>query len=125
MKLLGNEIQKNLELEEQFLQRKWYKKHVWKHSVAYNIALNLLRLKDKNPKIKNSLWKRFLLSPDSVDSRRYLKLQKFMSQHNAVINRAFQLISETTGDNIYEEGQIFRRTKALAPIGVLAFELPE
>ena len=125
MKLIQKEIEKNIDLSENWLLRKWYKKHFWKQAVAYNLALNVLGQKDLNVKKKNKLWAKFLLSPERIDSRNYIKLQKLMSEQNAVISQAFQYIEEMKTKNVYSSNEIFKHTRTLAPIGILSYEVPE
>lgn len=125
MKLISNEIQKNLELGENFLLRKWYKKYVWKLGRAYGLGLNVLGKEDKDAKKKNKLWVKFLLSPDSIDSKKYLKLQKHMNEHSYVVNQAIELMSKSQQKDAYEGNQIFKHTKVVAPLGLIAYELPE
>ena len=116
-------INKNIELSEEFLQRKWYKKSVWKECRAFNIALNYLGKIDPKAKRKNKLWKKFLLVSESIDSKKYLKLQKYLSEQNSTINKAIQKMEQLQKNKFYETNQIFRKSKNLAPIGVYAYEL--
>ena len=125
MRLIEMAMEKKLDLAQSFALRKWYKKEVWNHSIAYNYALFYLGLEDKDAKKKNQLWQAFLLSPRSIDSPKYLKLQKMISDHWQIINDAYSKMSQHKEENVYTENQIFKHTRTLAPFGVFAYEIIE
>src|SRR4030042_4831581 len=116
--LLQRQIEKGLEYCDLLLDLKYYKKHFWKHSFLYELARNYLGLEDKKFREKNKLWKKFLTSPETVDSKDYIKLKKYMEEHNHVIHEFLKEINKKSEDSPFSENQVFRRTRNIAPFGV-------
>ena len=120
MKLFDQIMRKKLDLSEESNINMKYKRGVWQFYNAYNIALAITRFPDKNIAIKNRLIRRFLMSPDYVDSKVFKKIQKFMRDDFNIIIKAFRIIEQQRADS-YEFGEYYKPFS----LGILAYEYPD
>lgn len=121
MHLYEQIINKKMELyEENNLKRK-YKKGLWNFFIAYNLSLAILNLKDKNNKLKNRLFKRFIISNKEIDSKLFKRLQKLIINDINIINECLNFIEIKKEEQGYEFGDMYK----ISTLGVLDSEYPE
>ena len=113
-------IKKNVDLSDEFLLNKNYKKAIWKFYVSYNIALNINQDIPLLAKKKNRLWKKVLMSKEGITSKKYSKLQALINQDIGVIAKALKVLYEKSESFLDQFGDIYTE----GTIGVLAYESP-
>ena len=123
MKLISDRIVKNLEMGEEFFIKRNYKKTIWRHIIAVTYSRAFLGMSDSDFRLRNKLWRRFFVAPESIDSKRFEKLWEMIAKDTSIINGCLKKISKINEESGYDYGDIYKPTKTLAPVGVLAIEI--
>jgi len=123
MRLIRQLIQKSLELNEEFELNKRYIKSICYFYHAFQIAVNVTGLEDKEMKKKNRLFEKFLreYANGRFDSTIYNKLRMYMSRDIAVISNAFEVLSAEQETEGYM-GDLDREDSYR--IGILSLDFP-
>jgi len=119
-KLLKFQIEKKLEFSHEAEINVQYLRSFSHYFEAYNIALAYLGKTDEDIRNKNFAWSRFLLNPDSVDSRRFRQLMNFVIANKIVIYECLDLIQKEKDEQGFQDGDFWRPDT----IAIQSYEYP-
>lgn len=121
MKLFEQLIRKEIELSEENLVQRNYKRYIWRFYIAYNISRALIGYSDPLMRVKIRIYRKFLVSPENVSSKLYKKMQKFMRKDISIIVQALAMIQKIKEEAGYEFGEYYKPLT----LGILSADYPE
>lgn len=122
MKLLQQIINKKLELQDELLINRRYKRAIWDFYMVLNISIAVLNIPDKIEHQRNRLWKRFLLR--EIDEKSFKKIKLFMNQDMGIIIKALKYLEVTSAKQEVEAGEGYYKPNK-GHIGIMSYEMVE
>lgn len=121
MKLFEQAITKKIELSEEKLMAKSYKKYIWEFYQAYNIARALIGQFDPLEKKKIRLYRKFLLTGENINSNSFKKIEVYIRKDVGVIIKANKIIERAKEEAGFEFGEYYKPFT----LGILSADYPD
>ena len=121
MELITQIINKKLELSDELLLNRRYKRAIWNFYSAFNISLAILKIKDSQEHARNKLWKKFILLK-RIDEKNFKRIKEFMKRDTEVIIQALKIMEVQAEQRGIEAGDGFYKPNA-GHIGVMSYEI--
>lgn len=124
MQLIKDLMDKKITMSEEYGLKRHYPRAISQFYSVYNLALAVLGRTDdeKDIRIRNKLWRKFLLADDEQRKQLKKKLQKFIDKDRLVIFEASNFIEKIMEDPDYGGSDYIDKSDAVL---MLSYEYPE
>ncbi len=121
MRLINQMLKKKLELSDEKLLAKEYKRYMWEYYIAYNLARALIKFNDLEVRAKNKAYKKLVLSSGKTDTKYFKKMDKFIRKDLTIIIKALNLIQKSKEEAGFEFGEYYKP----GTLTILSADYPE